>query len=130
MAEQYVAAYRHYAWPAHTLDDFRLAPFHLLASEEHVHIDQDHAWHMHQLARLCIDPIIIATRHRVVDLTDPASQAAAIGWWEALTAARGEGMVVKPLSFLPHTTRDLVQPAAKCPARAALHLIYVPAHTA
>jgi protein phosphatase len=130
MAEQYVAAYRHYAWPAHSLDDFRLAPFHLLASDGHVHVDQDHVWHITQLARLCTDPLIIATPHRLVDLTDPASQAAAIGWWEELTGQGGEGMVVKPLAFVAKGKRDLVQPAIKCRGREYLRIIYGPEYTA
>ena len=40
------------------------------------------------------------TRRRVVDLADPAAVAAATDWWLALTAAGGEGMVVKPYAGL------------------------------
>ena len=35
-----------------SLDDLKLAPFHLLATEGKVHVDQDHVWHMDTLARL------------------------------------------------------------------------------
>ena len=33
-------------------------------------------------------------------MTDPASQAEGIAWWEELTGRGGEGMVVKPLDFV------------------------------
>src|SRR5207342_816563 len=42
LAQKYVDSYRRYCWPVHSLDDLKLAPFHLLASEGHVHIDKDH----------------------------------------------------------------------------------------
>jgi protein phosphatase len=125
-AEQYVQAYRHYAAPAETLDDYRLAPFHLLASEGAVHLDRDHAWHMTQLARLATDPLVLATPYRLVDVTDAASQAEATAWWEALTGRGGEGMVVKPLAFVARGRRGLAQPAVKCRGREYLRLIYGP----
>ncbi len=37
---------------------------------------------------------------KVVDVTDEASQAEGIRWWEELTGRGGEGMVVKPLDFI------------------------------
>ena len=63
--ERYVDAYRRYCWPVDSLDDLKLAPFHLLASEGAVHIDRDHAWHLELAARLC------AGRHRPAH-PDPA----------------------------------------------------------
>ena len=48
------------------------------------------------------------------DLADPASEAAATGWWTALTESGGEGAVVKPLSFVATGSRGLLQPAVKC----------------
>ena len=33
VADRFVAAYRRYCWPVHSLDDLKLAPFHLLATE-------------------------------------------------------------------------------------------------
>jgi protein phosphatase len=46
--------------------------------------------------------VLIATPFTmVVDLTDPGERvAAAVAWWEELTARGGEGMVVKPLDFV------------------------------
>ena len=48
-AALYVEAYRRYCWPVHSLDDYKLAPFHLLATEGAVHSDKDHLWHMQTL---------------------------------------------------------------------------------
>jgi protein phosphatase len=46
LIDQYRDAYRRYCWPIDSVDDLRLAPFHLLASEGKSHVDKDHLWHM------------------------------------------------------------------------------------
>ena len=51
--ERFVDAYRQYCWPVASLDDLKLAPFHLLATEGKVHADQNHVWHMETLAAIC-----------------------------------------------------------------------------
>jgi protein phosphatase len=129
---RFIAAYRHYCWPVESLADLKLAPFHLLATEGHVHIDKDHAWHMETLAGVCrADPELLrATPYRLVDVTDPAGQAAGVRWWEELTGRGGEGMVVKPLSFIHRGSRGLSQPAVKCRGREYLRIIYGPEYTA
>jgi protein phosphatase len=129
---RFVAAYRQYCWPVESLSDLKLAPFHLLASEGHVHTDKDHPWHMENLAEICrADPeLLLATRYKVVDVTDPASQAAGVAWWEELTGRGGEGMVVKPLSFIHRGRRGLSQPAVKCRGREYLRIIYGPEYMA
>jgi protein phosphatase len=48
----------------------------------------------------------------------------------ALTAAGGEGMVVKPLAWLARGSRGLVQPAVKCRGREYLRIIYGAEYTA
>ena len=129
---KYRAAYRHYCWPVASIADLRVAPFHLLASEGRAHVDQNHVWHMDILARLCAaDPaLLLATPYRVVDLEDEASCAAAISWWEELTGAGGEGMVVKPFEFIARGPKGLMQPAIKCRGREYLRIIYGPEYTA
>ncbi|MBL8258223.1 MAG: polynucleotide kinase-phosphatase [Candidatus Competibacteraceae bacterium] len=128
---RYIAAYRHYCWPVRGLDDLKLAPFHLLASGDRTHFDQDHRWHLAQLARLAAaDPQwIVATPHRTVALDDPASVGAAIDWWLALTEGGGEGMVIKPLAYIARGRRGLAQPAVKCRGRDYLRIIYGPEYT-
>ena len=125
MAHDYVAAYQRYCWPVESLEDYKLAPFHLLASEGKVHTDKDHVWHMETLKTLCEDDaILVATPYRVLDLGDEAEIESAVLWWEELTAKGGEGMVVKPLDFVVRGEKGLVQPAVKCRGREYLRIIY------
>jgi protein phosphatase len=128
---QYVAAYRHYCWPVHSIDDLRLAPFHLLATEGKVHVDRPHDWHMKILSRLAEAEarLFVATPSHVVETTDPASEAAAIEWWQSLTARGGEGMVVKPLEFIARGRRGILQPAIKCRGPEYLRIIYGPEYS-
>jgi protein phosphatase len=130
-AERFVTAYRHHCWPVKSLADLKLAPFHLLATENHVHVDKDHLWHMETLGGVCrTDPVLLrATPYLVVDLTDPASESAGVAWWEELTSRGGEGMVVKPLAFIHQRGRGLAQPAVKCRGREYLRIIYGPDYT-
>lgn len=126
LAERYVAAYRKYCWPVASIDDLRVAPFQLLASEGRVHVDQRHSWHLQTLAKLSApgDPVFMATSSRLVELAEPASEASATRWWEELTASGGEGMVVKPLEQVARGSRGIVQPAVKCRGPEYLRLIY------
>jgi protein phosphatase len=130
-AHAYVDAYERYIWPVSGVADLKLAPFHLLASEDAVHVDKPHTWHMNKLAEICAagPDMLLATAHRVVDLTDAQSRAAAVRWWEELTGRGGEGMVVKPLDFVATGTKGLVQPALKCRGREYLRIIYGPDYT-
>jgi len=132
MARAYSAAYRRYCWPVSSIDDFRLAPFHILATEGAVHADKNHGWHMEAIAALCVgdEKLLTATPHRAVDLSDEASCAEAAYWWEELTARGGEGMVVKPWEFTAFSRKGLVQPALKCRGREYLRIIYGPEYTA
>ncbi|MGI4872986.1 MAG: polynucleotide kinase-phosphatase [Janthinobacterium lividum] len=127
-ATDYAAAYRRYCWPVQSLDDLKLAPFHLLVTEGRTYFDRDHAWHMETLRSLSLaDPgLLRATPYRVVSLPDLADVDAAIEWWTNLTASGGEGMVVKPYDFIPQAGRSLVQPALKCRGREYLRIIYGP----
>jgi protein phosphatase len=131
MAEQYVEAYRRYCWEVESVTDIKLAPFHLLASEGKVHIDRDHIWHMETLRRICEcdSEILMATPYRVVDVEDETSREEGIHWWEELTGAGGEGMVVKPLDFIAQGQRGMVQPAVKCRGREYLRIIYGPEYS-
>ncbi len=132
LVDRYTAAWRRYCWPVSRVEDLRLAPFHVLASEGAVHVDKDHRWHMERIAEVCAadaSNVLLATEHRVVDLTDTESERAATEWWERMTEAGGEGMVIKPLSFIARGKRGLVQPAVKCRGREYLRIIYGPEYT-
>ena len=131
LAERYVMAYRRYCWPVQSVADLRLAPFHLLASEGYVHTDKDHLWHLKMLNRLyeADRELLLSTPFKEVNLTDPASEADATGWWEEITEAGGEGMVVKPLHCIQNGRRNPTQPAVKCRGREYLRIIYGPEYT-
>ncbi len=132
LVEKYIDAYRRYCWPVAGVDDLRLAPFHLLASEGHVHTSKPNSWHMQTLARLAAtgDALLVATPCRTVNLASAESEADATNWWLDLTARGGEGMVVKPLEFTARRGRGLVQPAIKCRGPEYLRIIYGPNYDA
>jgi len=89
-------------------------------------------WHMETLAKVCQqdEKLLLATTHRIVDLTDEASLEAGTSWWLSMTEQGGEGMVVKPLDFIVRGRKGLVQPAVKCRGREYLRIIYGPDYTA
>jgi protein phosphatase len=152
-AEAFTAAYLRYCWATDGLAGVRVAPFQLLASEGAVYHERSHLWHLALADRLAAEsagaaaaagsagaaaaagPGLIATTRRVeADPADPASVAAATRWWQDLTAAGGEGMVVKPAANLTrgrsadHSGR-LVQPGLKVRGREYLRIIYGPDYT-
>ena len=128
MVDRYVTAYRGYCWEVESIEQLRLAPFHLLASEGETHIDKHHGWHMETLARLTSpeDKVFVATPYRKVSLNDRTECDSAIAWWERLTAEGGEGTVIKPLEFVPRGRSGYVQPALKCRGPEYLRIIYGP----
>ncbi|TKV56970.1 polynucleotide kinase-phosphatase [Nakamurella flava] len=107
-----------------------VAVFQVLAAEGATFADRPHAWHLDVADRLvATDPELgVRTDRRVVDLADPESAAAAVTWWEEMTTAGGEGMVVKPAGNLTRTPdgRRLVQPGLKVRGPEYLRLIYGP----
>ena len=104
----------------------------MLAAESGVFAGRDHSWHLqHCDALVAADPDWIRrTDRRVVEVTDPASEAEATAWWEAMTASGGEGMVVKPMTFTARGRRGQVQPGIKVRGREYLRIIYGPEYDA
>jgi len=127
-ANLYVDAYRHYCWPVQSVNDLKLGPFHLLATEGEVHVQKNHVWHMEKLGELCkaSDGLLLATPYKHIDVTDTVTVEEATRWWEELTARGGEGMVVKPMDFIARGRRGLTQPAVKCRGPEYLRIIYGP----
>ncbi|HEY9256576.1 MAG TPA: polynucleotide kinase-phosphatase, partial [Chitinophaga sp.] len=128
----YVKAYRQYCWPVNSLDDYKLAPFHIMATEGKTWFDKDHEWHMSAIKNICAgdEQLLRATPYRLVEIGNAASEQAAIHWWESLTAAGGEGMVVKPYTFLSKDAKGLIQPAIKIRGAEYLRIIYGPEYDA
>jgi protein phosphatase len=135
-AEAFSTAYRRYCWAVDGLDGVRLAPFQILATEGAVYHERDHSWHLGLADRLAqgAPGLITVTRRLRVDTADPDSVAAGITWWEELTRAGGEGMVVKPHANLSRgglagTGGRLAQPGIKVRGREYLRIIYGPDYT-
>jgi len=152
-AAAFTAAYLRYCWATDELAGVRVAPFQLLTSEGAVYHERPHLWHLDVADRLAAAaPDLIATTRRIaVDVADPASVAAATQWWQELTDAGGEGMVVKPAANLTRADGPgqqdqsgsgqpapsqpglvqpgLVQPGLKVRGREYLRIIYGPDYT-
>ena len=128
-AEKFVSAYRAYCWEVSGIDDYKLAPFHILATEGAVHADKTHQWHMEQIAELCHanSTLFKLTPYKIVHLDNEAEIDDAVTWWLELTGKGGEGMVVKPYHFTAYgTDGTLLQPAVKCRGKEYLRIIYGP----
>lgn len=126
--DRFRQAYRRYVGPA---DEVRFAPFQVLAAGRDTFEERDHGWHLavaDRLAQVAPDLVMSTARMRI-DLGDPASTDAATTWWEQLTAAGGEGMVVKPFANLTRTAKGLVQPGIKVRGREYLRIVYGPDYT-
>lgn len=124
----YIDAYREYCWKVNSVDDLRIAPFHLLACEGNVFSREKHVWHMEKIKQYCtgIDPIFMATEYICVDTADENSVNAGVDWWLRLTGSGGEGMVVKPETFIARRQTEVLQPAVKCRGPEYLRIIYGP----
>ncbi len=132
-AAAFTTAYRRYCWPTTGLDGVQLAPFQILASEGATHEERPHDWHLGLIDRLVAadSGLLRRTERRFVDLDDEQSRAGAAQWWLDLTAAGGEGMVVKPRAGLVRTSRGkLVQPGLKVRGREYLRIVYGPEYLA
>ncbi|GAA0342951.1 polynucleotide kinase-phosphatase [Streptomyces blastmyceticus] len=156
-AEAFTEAYRRYCWPVGDparpegiedtdgLDGIRLAPFQFLAAEgrslaalphdgqlaliDRMIAEEESASGHHDGARH-MNRLLAPTRRLVVDTEDEASVAAGVRWWLDLTAAGGEGMVVKPLqAYVKGAGGRLVQPGVKCRGREYLRVVYGPEYT-
>jgi polynucleotide kinase-phosphatase len=131
-AGQFITAYQQYCWEVKTIDDYKLAPFHILASEGKLWTSENHEWHMEQIKKICnADPaILLATPYKIVELDNAADVQNATEWWLNLTGKGGEGMVVKPYNFIEKDGKGLIQPAIKIRGREYLRIIYGPEYTA
>ena len=129
-AQSFTAAYRSYVWPVSSLDDLKLAPFQVLAGSAGTCLAREHAWHMQAAERLsAADPVLIPTRHIVAGLAEPDADHTVTAWWEQITGAGGEGMVVKPLVPVTRGRRGPAQPGVKCRGPEYLRIIYGPEYT-
>jgi len=131
-AKQFTTAYQQYCWPVNGLNDYKLAPFHILASEGKLWTSKNHEWHMEQIKKICVvdAAILLATPYKIVELGNEDSIQDATQWWLTLTDKGGEGMVVKPYNFIEKDNKGLIQPAIKIRGKEYLRIIYGPEYTA
>ncbi|MFI8519256.1 polynucleotide kinase-phosphatase [Streptomyces sp. NPDC085481] len=132
-AAAFTEAYRRYCWPTEGLEGVRFAPFQVLAARGRslagVPHDEQLAW-LDRLVEHDPTGLLQVTRRLVVDPADEASVQAGTDWWLELTAAGGEGMVVKPLAALVRGADGrLAQPGIKVRGREYLRIVYGPEYT-
>lgn len=127
-ADKYVEAYRQYCWTVTILEDYKVAPFHILATEGAVHTDKAHSWHMDQIHAICNQDLAILrkTPWEVIDPNNPEDVARAVASWIKHTENGGEGMVYKPEQFTARGPKGTIQPAVKCRGAEYLRIIYGP----
>ena len=126
-----IKAYQNYSWNFNSINDIKIAPFHILASEGHVYNKKTHLWHM-EVVKKCAEysNALIASSYKVVDLENEHSIQETTEWWQELTENGGEGMVIKPMDFTVERKNGPIQPAIKCRGRNYLRIIYGPEYTA
>ncbi|MEU2395810.1 polynucleotide kinase-phosphatase [Streptomyces sp. NPDC007369] len=135
-AARFTDAYRRYCWTTDGLDGVRFAPFQLLAAAGRSLAAVPHDEQLFWLDRLVAADeaagtgLLRRTARILVDTADPDSVRAGTDWWLELTAAGGEGMVVKPLQAYARDGKGrLVQPGIKVRGREYLRIIYGPEYT-
>lgn len=126
LVDKYIQAYRQYCWSVNNINDLKLAPFHVLATEGQVHTDKPHSWHIEQITNFAQQDsqLLQATNYKIVNINNRDEIEEATNWWLEMTEAGGEGMVVKPMNFISYRGNRLVQPAVKCRGREYLRIIY------
>lgn len=128
-AHKFIRSYRNYCWDVKSIDDYKLAPFHILATEGCVHADKNHEWHMEHIKEICLADtnLFKLTPYKIVDTESEADIREAVDWWLSLTAKGGEGTVIKPYDFTAYSDKhELIQPAVKCRGKEYLRIIYGP----
>ncbi|GAA1415520.1 polynucleotide kinase-phosphatase [Glutamicibacter uratoxydans] len=109
-------------------EQLRFAAFQVLAAQEKTFESKDHGWHMGIAQRLAeaAPKLFIQTEWTSVELDSEEQVQAAVDWWEQLTQAGGEGMVVKPWGNLQRGAKGWIQPGIKVRGREYLRIIYGP----
>ena len=116
-AHAFTEAYRRYCWPTDGSTACRWRRSRC-SPPRATWADRDHGWHLDVADRL------VGGRPRLLPRPPPARgrphrrrvSAAGVAWWEELTAAGGEGMVVKPWPASP-ARKGLAQPGSSARPR-------------
>lgn len=122
-AREFAEVFQGYCWDVVGLEDIKIAPFHVLAHSNRTFFDETHEWHMkmnHQFATY--SSLFVATEYKII--SDSASEAEVIQWWEEMTQDGHEGIVIKPEHYIPRSKGKLLQPAIKVRGSKYLKIIY------
>jgi protein phosphatase len=107
--------------------DIAIAPFHVLAHRGKTLETVSHERHLELAGRLAdVEEKIIRTEARLVTLSDPASRADGVRFWEEIVEAGGEGIVAKPNEFTASKNGKIIQPALKVRGADYLRIVYGP----
>lgn len=122
-AREFAEVFQGYCWDVVGLEDIKIAPFHVLAHSNRTFFDETHEWHMkmnHQFATY--SSLFVATEYKII--SDSASEAEVIQWWEEMTQDGHEGIVIKPEHYISRSKGKLLQPAIKVRGSKYLKIIY------
>ncbi len=122
-AKVFKDVFQKYCWEIESTNDIQIAPFHLLAHSNMAFFDRSHIWHMEKNREFSkCSPLFVETDYKVI--SDEASEEEVIKWWEEMTSAGHEGIVIKPETFVAKNKGKLLQPAIKVRGRKYLNIIY------
>lgn len=126
--EKYIDSYSNYIWKINSFKDLKIAPFHILATSHKVYNEQNHIWHLETIKTIVekdTSGILTNTDYYLVNLNNETEKANVCKIWEDKTNFGAEGMVIKPLNFMPKDINgNYVQPAIKCRGKEYLRIIY------
>lgn len=125
-SQKFINAYNNYCWDVNNLEDLRISPFWILATENTTYFDVDNLDHMRKINNLCHNgKILTKTKYWTVNLNSEMEKQDIIDKWIDYTSKGGEGFVFKTRQMLQFDNKGwIVQPAIKCRGREYLRLIY------
>ena len=131
---KYTVSYRNYCEHVDSVDDIKIAPFHLLAYDEIVNMGKDSTHledHINVIRKYVVDDKnFVATPYMMVNTENPDDVKDCIDWWLDATSHGYEGMVVKPSTYTAYNEHgQVIQPAIKCRGKEYLRIIYGPEYT-
>ncbi|MFZ3590756.1 hypothetical protein ACOI1C_16255 [Bacillus sp. DJP31] len=114
--------FQKYCWDIDDVSQIQIAPFHVLAHSKEAFFQKPHTLHMEMNGEFAgISKFFVETEYKII--TDEASEAEVIQWWESLTSEGHEGIVIKPFKFTSKNKGKLLQPAIKVRVRIYLNII-------
>lgn len=121
--DKYHEQLKDYCKQVDSIDDVKVAPYHLLATDKGTCFKETHKAqleHFGKIISLTKSDFIIPTEYIEVDLTSRESMDEAIRWWEEITSHGYEGAIFKTWHF----TEPNAIPMYKCRGKDYLRIIY------